>query len=394
LERHLSLGSSLRERLRARVGGWFAVVDEGPGLSGSSFAAVANALCALGVPDERIVFLASWNADASSLWSAGARDRWRRHPKFVGSFERLWLESGRLARTWNGAVVADWSAGAWRSTRYAHGERWPAVQPQHEQRKYVVQRAGGERLVVKFNGLGRYGRSRARMAAALGRAGFSPCSAGVSGGFLATRYVYGESLRVGDLTSGDAARVGEYLAAHPRARARDSGATLEEIAAMVELNVREGCGSTLGGRAAALMRRASFASAKRVAIDGRMLPHDWIRVSGRLLKTDGVAHHDDHFFPGCQDAAWDVAGACVELRPSTDTRDALIAAYAHASGDSRVEEQLPYWTLAYLAFRLGYTSLAAHALGSSADGDGMRALAARYVTDIRQLLIGDAERTA
>ena len=47
--------------------GHFAVVDEGPGLSGSSFASVAEFLSTLGIRDERIVFFPSWDADASAF---------------------------------------------------------------------------------------------------------------------------------------------------------------------------------------------------------------------------------------------------------------------------------------------------------------------------------------
>ena len=53
-----------------------------------------------------------------------------------------------------------------------------------------------------------------------------------------------------------------------------------------------------------------------VAIDGRMLPHEWLETRMAIVKADALDHHDDHFFPGCQDIAWDIAGASVEWRRS------------------------------------------------------------------------------
>ncbi len=55
-----------------------------------------------------------------------------------------------------------------------------------------------------------------------------------------------------------------------------------------------------------------------------MLPHEWIRTASGFLKTDAVDHQDDLFFPGCQDIAWDIAGAIVEFGIP---REALVSEY-------------------------------------------------------------------
>ncbi len=57
-----------------------------------------------------------------------------------------------------------------------------------------------------------------------------------------------------------------------------------------------------------------------MAIDGRMLPHEWVTDGGRLMKVDALDHPADDFLPGCRDIAWDVAGACVELGLSAGGR--------------------------------------------------------------------------
>src|SRR5215208_6089224 len=118
-DRRVSIGHALGAELRALAGGGapahFVVVDEGPGLSGSSMASVAGALAALGVPDDRITLFPSWEPDPAGFRSEGARDRWNRHRKYTTSFERLWLDDGRLARAAGGDALTDLSGGAWRA---------------------------------------------------------------------------------------------------------------------------------------------------------------------------------------------------------------------------------------------------------------------------------------
>jgi hypothetical protein len=105
-----------------------------------------------------------------------------------------------------------------------------------------------------------------------------------------------------------------------------------------------------------------------VALDGRMQAHEWIHTGMGYIKTDAFDHHDDHFFPGCQDIAWDVAGAAIELGLDGGAKCFLLERYRSLSGDRTVTARLPHYTLAYLAFRLGYCRLAASVLGEVPDG--------------------------
>jgi hypothetical protein len=124
-----------------------------------------------------------------------------------------------------------------------------------------------------------------------------------------------------------------------------------------------------------------------VALDGRMLPHEWLRTPpGRYLKTDSVDHHADHFFPGCQDIAWDVAGACVEFALPPADRCRLTGQYRKLSGDRTIAARLGPHIIAYLAFRLGYAHLAAETLGDAPDGRRFAELAARYATELKTAL--------
>src|SRR5206468_499946 len=105
--------------------------------------------------------------------------------------------------------------------------------------------------------------------------------------------------------------------------------------------------------------RAPLADAPCAAIDGRMFPHEWIDTgSDGYRKVDALDHHADHFFPGIQDAGWDIAAAAFEFGLEPAAVDRLVTRYAGASGDRAVRSRLPFYDLAYPAFRLGYATLA------------------------------------
>jgi hypothetical protein len=117
-----------------------------------------------------------------------------------------------------------------------------------------------------------------------------------------------------------------------------------------------------------------------------MLPYEWLQTATGYMKTDSVDHHADHFFPGCQDIAWDVAGACIEfeLQPADCRR--LIGRYRKLSGDRTIAARVRPHGIAYLASRLGYARLAAETLGDTPDGQRFTDLAARYATLLRARL--------
>jgi hypothetical protein len=106
------------------------------------------------------------------------------------------------------------------------------------------------------------------------------------------------------------------------------------------------------------------------------------------MKVDALDHHADDFFPGCRDIAWDVAGAVVELGLDGDAETALLERYRQRSRDTTIAARLPFYTAAYLAYRLGYATLAAHSLGSAPDGARFSKAVRRY----RRLLAARAER--
>ena len=122
-----------------------------------------------------------------------------------------------------------------------------------------------------------------------------------------------------------------------------------------------------------------------IACDGRMLPHEWIAGPAGWLKTDALDHHNDHFFPGCQDIAWDIAGAAVEFGFDPAV---LARRVTRLRPDDSLLERLPFYTSAYLAYRIGYCTLAVETLGDAPDADRFRRLLDRYLTACGELQLG------
>lgn len=365
----------------------FAIVDEGPGLSGSSFASVVGALASLGVPDDRIALFPSWDPAPEALSNEGARRVWRRCVKFLGDFDRAWLASGRLARAFGATVVRDLSAGGWRSLLYPDGNG-PAAQPQHERRKLLVRRGSDEHMLVKFTGLDRAASVRRARAQRMADAGFGAAVEGFAHGFLATRWLEGAPLPVGMRAPDFLRRVGRYLGwiacVERTGRAADPLPLLE----MLRVNVTEGLGPQWGAVAVeqALAAAPSVACAPAVRVDGRLLPHEWVRTGSGFVKTDGAFHFDDHFYPGETDIAWDLAGALIELELDGAGEQMLVREYRRASGDDNIEPRLQFMRPAYAAFRLGYTTLGAAALGDNRDGLRMRQQSVRYADALGRAL--------
>lgn len=248
-------------------------------------------------------------------------------------------------------------------------------------------------MLLKFAGLGRYGSATHARAERLAEAGFTPPVVGLCDGFLLQTFVPGRPLCRADADASLLRRAAGYLAHLRRRFACDRRIAVEPLLEMIEVNVIEGLGTGWRHRLGDLDRfHRVLAGAPAVAVDGRMMPHEWLRTPRGLLKTDAVDHHADHFFPGPQDIAWDVAGFGAEFglreRATRDFADEV----AILSGDRSLTARLPFYRVAYLAHRLGYASLAAQTLGPLPDGPRMATLVRRYRRQLRLAIaaLGDA----
>jgi hypothetical protein len=254
---------------------------------------------------------------------------------------------------------------------------WPAVQPQHERRKYL-DAASTPRVLFRFAGLGRYGRSKFTRAVAMADAGFGPSPVTLRDGFVGLSWVAGLPLGITRPVPRTLVnRLADYAAFIRQFQTGDA-ARVDDLSHAAEWNIREGLGDEYAAAAAALGSEAKTFAEPEVAVDGRLQPHEWIDTGTTLWKVDALDHHADDFLPGCRDAAWDVAGAIVEFMLPPAAEDSLVARYGTLSGDRTIATRVPFYVVAYLSYRLGYATLCASSLGEAADGPRFRRLVRRY----------------
>jgi hypothetical protein len=369
-DRTLRLSDQLAAELRARAAAVFLVVDEGPGLSGSSFASVTEALEGVGIEADRIAFLPSWDADGSSFVNRRAARVWSRHPRYTAPFE-----DGHPASS---TRLHDISAGKWRELLCGAESEWPAVQPQHEARKYL---SGG--MLLKFAGLGRYGEEKRELARLLSSEGFAPAVAGLSSGFLAGKLVSGIPIHADGASSRTLLeRSAAYLAWRRKNLPKPRSLSFDQLTEMIQVNSREATGGCVPESWLSGLRR-EIDEREASAVDGRMLVHEWIDTHHGLLKTDAVDHHADHFYPGDADIAWDLAAACVEFDLDTPARHYFLDRYRTESGDRVSSRVFGFYELAWVAFRAGYTSMAAGAVECGAERDRFEKLFRKYARMLR-----------
>jgi hypothetical protein len=390
------LSRGLAEELFQNRAAHFLLVDEGPGLSGSSLAGTAELVSRAGVPDDRIVLFPSHLTDGSRLRSVEARERWKRHPQFSVSFEELWAEGNGPALSLPLLGAEDISAGAWRKRLYSCESEYPPVQPQHERRKYLLRDGPDdpEPRLASFFGLGRRAQAKLSRASRLAAAGFTPGPERLVHGFIFRRFIPGRPLQRGETSPELLETVARYLSHLFHEHRAEPTTSRQSLLEMTSDNLREALGDGLepviARRAPALKLEAECP----VSLDARMQAHEWIRTASGYIKVDPFDHHDDHFFPGCQDIAWDLAGAKFELNPGPAGSSFLVERYRRLSGDHTIGLRLPHYGLAYLAFRLGYSRLAATVLSGTPDGLRFQSAAERYSALVRRELQWPVEKAS
>jgi hypothetical protein len=333
----------------------YVIVDEGPGLSGSSFGAVADWLEQRGVPLERIAFLPSHGGELGPQASVAHRKRWDRAQRVAAKFDLHFLE-----------------------TRFGLLEEFSTDHP-WERRKFLGWYGRG-RVLLKFAGLGTIGERKLEMARALHASGLTPGPLCLAHGFLIERWCE-DALPLGR-DEKPIEEIGRYIGARARLFPAEhaGGASIEELLSMSRHNIA----LALGPDAARMLDQfdADLLAPRvhRVRTDNKLDRHEWLRLrDGRVLKTDAVDHHQAHDLIGCQDVAWDIACAIVEFGLDPCEADRLVA----ASGLSIDPELLAFSQVAYCAFRLGHARLAAQSAPANVT---LRGDAERYATELRKLL--------
>src|SRR5206468_2915993 len=138
---------------------------------------------------------------------------------------------------------------------------------------------GGEKLLLKFAGLGSIGERKLGMARALRAAGLTPEPLGLVHGFLVERWCEGQHLRGNEKPIAELAR---YMATRARlfpANA-DSGAALQQLLEMSRRNTALAIGDAAARSLNHFVPRLDALSRRvvRVRTDNRLDRHEWLRL--------------------------------------------------------------------------------------------------------------------
>jgi hypothetical protein len=346
------------------------IVDEGPGLSGSSMAAAARALAGAGITD--ISFLPGHDGEPGAAATAEIRQWWRATPRYTTALAELkWngrslgeslVAEARRLRHAGGTfdTIEDLGGGQWRRAAFASAAEWPAVAASFERLKFrAVNREGGS-VLWKFCGLGGSASAALRKLSAPADAGLVPRPLGCFRGFLALPWIEGRRLVRADADAAVLNHIGRYLlrVAGPPLADDESREAIERLTEMVLVNVTELLGKTAAEQTHACLEALRHPDISFSYGDGHLAPHEWVRTdAGELLKTDSFGHDEDHTWIGPQSLLWDIAGALVEWDLNLNTAAPLLAPI-RAAGVPIDPAALAFYELAYSAFRAGLFSLA------------------------------------
>ena len=336
------------------------VTDEGPGLSGSSMAAVVFACKRAGFPRSRIVLMPSHSGKPGMQATGAVRTCWETTPIILGRApdlpQRLAVSTARILGM--GPVETGWLGGGnWRRLLYPSRRTWPAVCPWLEREKLRCSVPGGKALLWKFAGFPGVFATNAKLDCqrleTLHRWTVEPMA--LRDGFVATRWVEGTPARR------DNPRFLDHAADYVIAACDGWLDSAEAAEAHIRLApmIADNTGAVLGAEdtlhAMRLWEHLRPVAAPRCG-DPRMLPHEWLTVGpDRWIKTDCTGHRCDHTLLGSQPVEWGIAAACHALRPEAAAR-----LFSKAARIIRIRwgyeissERWRAYRLAHTAFRIG-----------------------------------------
>lgn len=316
----------------------FLVLDEGPGLSGSSFISVGESLIEAGAEPSSITLVGTRDPDPAQLCAPDAARRWKRF--------RWKKATSRILERFNSS--ASLSAGAWRGHFLDEVADWPPCWPEMETAKFL---SSDGNSIFKFEGFGRFGKDAREGAATISEAGFGPQVENAGDGMNAYPVIGGRPCTRSQLSSSLLDHMARYCAFRRGAfpAPRHNSSAIEE---MVRFNFKQQTARELE------IPAGIFQSEHPAYVDSRMQPHKWIASpDGRILKLDACTHGDDHFLPGPTDILWDLAGAIVEWDMDRHAEQSFVTKYHELVG-SKKDDRLPFFVLAYTVFRMSYSKMA------------------------------------
>jgi hypothetical protein len=358
---------------KVRGADWTLIVDEGPGPSGSSVLAVADALAAAGVSG--IHLFPGHDLGPGNLATEKRRARWREFPSYSSSLDAVTLGGVPLAEAlWKSldatsgdplARVVPCGGGAWRGLHEWDRNTWPAVCRTFERAKFLCEGGSGRKILFKFAGLATAPGMRASAAevsmlrvARLAREGLAAAPLGTAHGFLASEWLDGKPLDASGASPALLRRIGGYIAAASGPPLSDGAARAARtrLETMLCVNVREALGDDAASTALSLIRPVPVLDSTPRCGDGRLAPHEWIATrDGRVLKTDAGGHDLDQSWSGRQPVFWDLAGALLEWDLDESGERFLLDGFVARGGARSAPFVLGAYGVAYAAHRAGLT---------------------------------------
>lgn len=341
-----------------RPPGYLLAVDEGPGLSGSSFASVARAGQERGFPPDTISFFTSHDNPPGGAASSEIKALWdvipRWHVPLSDFHDQLHDALARRSADFPGfdnsfQFQADLSAGNWRQWISPSAREHVMVFPPFEKTKWLFQNDRGDQVLWKFTGLTFQHRQNENCHS-------SSLPVLHCHGFSGHPWITSPNLQP------EAARdsiIIESLAMHlasihnpPLAREEHDEA-LERLKQMIDYNASFIFSKTEIERALQLADLVDYSPHAPARGAGDLFPQNWVRhENGALVKVDLPVPVCDHTIIGSQPWFWDLAGLIVEWRLSSSHLETLLDCLEQ-KGRPIPREVLPFYICAYCAFRMG-----------------------------------------
>jgi hypothetical protein len=387
------------------------IVDQGPGLSGSSMAAVARALERRGLSEASISFFPAHGGEPGRAASPETRRWWSRLPRYVASPEEVVISGRTLDEQILDALAFDGDrpelierigAGRWRKFAYEGESSWPAVCTRLERPKLLVLGDQGRRWVLKFFGHAWTQETdllaeEIALAAArdVARRGFGPTPACALHGYLAAPWIDGRPLSRDDASPEVLESIASYLASSiaPVMSKTDQDAAVGRSERIIAQNA-PGALSKEGGARLADITRSLLAREDELrrgaarSRDGSWAPHTFIRgEDARISKASVTGQEVGRACRGAQPIDWDVAAVLVEWGLFGEAAARFVGLATSLDARAFVPKAaLAFHRLAYVSLRLGELS---SALEDADEAVGERARIERE----RAMLVADMERT-
>jgi hypothetical protein len=233
--------------------------------------------------------------------------------------------------------------------------------------------------ILKFEGMGPLGAAVRERSLRLAAAGFGPRIEAAQDGFSCYTVISGHPMSFAGVSEDALERIARYCAFR-LSEFRTESNQCTSLQQMLESNLAREFQVELSNDLPEL------ATELPVVVDGRMQPYEWIRLpNGRMLKTDGASHGDDHFFPGPADITWDLAGAAVEWNSPPDAASFLLLRFYQLTGkDPR--PLFSVFKLAYAVFRVAWCKMAATTVSGTEEEIRLKNAYARYSVCVRDEL--------